>query len=44
MVEILIGLILLWILSPSDKEIKNQDKEDVQMFFFEEFHDKEKRD
>jgi hypothetical protein len=39
MIEIIIGIILLWILSPSDDEIKRQNREDTDYFFLEHFDD-----
>lgn len=39
MIEVIIGLILLWILAPSERDVKNQKRDDVDVFFLEEFHD-----
>jgi hypothetical protein len=36
MIEVIIGLILLWILSPNEKNVKQQERDDIDVFFLEE--------
>lgn len=36
MIEVIIGLILLWILAPNEKNVKQQERDDIDVFFLEE--------